>query len=104
MIFSCFTQKLKENVGELLGGGGGGGKGYVAPLPKLLVGPGPLTPPPLPTPMNNDNNNDNYDTDKGKYMYTRVILKEFDLFIALLYFIISFFFYLNSNSQMQTRM
>ena len=30
MIFSCFTYKLKENVGGLLeGGGGGGAKGML---------------------------------------------------------------------------
>ena len=56
MIFSCFTYKLKENVGGLLGGGGGGGsKGYVAPPPafKLWGGGGCLpSPPPLPMPMN----------------------------------------------------
>ena len=44
-FFSCFTQKLKENVGGLLGGGGGG-KGYVAPPPppalKLFGGLAPL--------------------------------------------------------------
>ena len=27
VIFSCFTSKLKEKVGGLLGGGGGGGGG-----------------------------------------------------------------------------
>ena len=51
MIFSCFTWKLKEKVGGLLGGGvlfgGGGGKGYVGPPLKLLG----AWPPPLPTPM-----------------------------------------------------
>ena len=46
MIFSCFIQKLKENVGGLLGGGGA--KGYVAPPPlKLLGGLAPPGPPPL---------------------------------------------------------
>ena len=47
MIFSCFTQKLKEKVGGLLGGGGGGGggKGYVAPPSQILGGAGPPGPP-----------------------------------------------------------
>ena len=52
MIISCFTLKLKEKAGGLLGGGG---KGYVGPPPKLLGGggwpPAPPPPPPLPTPM-----------------------------------------------------
>ena len=49
MNFSCFTKKLKENVGGLLTGGGG--KGYIGPLSNCLGG---LVPPghPLPTPMN----------------------------------------------------
>ena len=49
VMFPCFTSKLKEKVGGLLGGGA---KGYVAPPPplKLLGGPPPLAPP-LPTPM-----------------------------------------------------
>ena len=38
MIFSCFTEKLKEKVGGLLGRGGKGGKGYVVP-PPLVVPP-----------------------------------------------------------------
>ena len=41
MIFSCFTQKLKEKVGGLLEGP----KGMLAPPPKLLGGPGPPWPP-----------------------------------------------------------
>ena len=32
VILSCFTQKLKEKVGGLLGGGGGGAKGMLPPL------------------------------------------------------------------------
>ena len=38
MIFSWFTQKLKEKVGGLLGGGGGA-KGYVGP-PSQIIGGG----------------------------------------------------------------
>ena len=51
VIFSCFTSKLKENVGGLLGGGA---KGYVGPPSQIIGGPGPSCPPPpppLPTPM-----------------------------------------------------
>ena len=45
MIFSSFTEKLKEKAGGLLGGGGGG-RGYVAPLPNYWGGgPGPPGPP-----------------------------------------------------------
>ena len=54
MIFSCFTQKLKEKVGGLLGGGGGGGGGkeYVGPpLSNYWGGAWPPLAPPLPTPM-----------------------------------------------------
>ena len=49
-FFSCFTQKLKEKVGGLLGWGG---KGMLPPPPfKLLRRPPPsMPPPPLPTPM-----------------------------------------------------
>ena len=48
MIFSCFIQKLKENVtGLLRGGGGGGAKGMLPPPPIIGVGGCP----PLPTPM-----------------------------------------------------
>ena len=47
VIFSCFTLKLKKQVGGLLEGGGP--KGYVGPLSNYWEGgwPGP----PLPTPM-----------------------------------------------------
>ena len=49
---TAMTEKLKENVGGLLGGGGG--KGYVGPPPSKIIG-GPGSPPPpgplLPTPM-----------------------------------------------------
>ena len=48
MIFSCFTQKLKEKVGRLFGGGGGGGKGYVGP-PSQIIGGG-VWPPWSPSP------------------------------------------------------
>ena len=44
MIFSCFTQKLKENVGGLLGGGGGGATGMLDPS-QIIGGPGPPAPP-----------------------------------------------------------
>ena len=52
MIFSCFTQKLKEKVGRLFGGGGGGGAKGMLALPLKLLGGG-CGPPglPLPTPM-----------------------------------------------------
>ena len=36
VIFSCFTYKLKENVGGLLGGGGGGAKGMLDSHLKIL--------------------------------------------------------------------
>ena len=45
VIFSCFTQKLKENVGGFMGGC----KGYVASPLKLFGGLPPW--PPLSTPM-----------------------------------------------------
>ena len=54
VIFSCFTQKLKENVGGLLGGRG---KGYVGPPSQIIWGGGgggggwPPPGTPLPTPM-----------------------------------------------------
>ena len=47
MIFSCFTQKLKENVGGLLGG-------QRVCWPPLSNYWGGLAPPPLPTPMLNE--------------------------------------------------
>ena len=38
VISSCFTQKLKTNVGGLLGGGGGGGpKGMLPPPPSHII-------------------------------------------------------------------
>ena len=48
VIFSCFTSKLKEKVGGLLGGP----KGMLAP-PSQIIGGGAWPPlaPPLPTPM-----------------------------------------------------
>ena len=54
MIFSCFTYKLKENVGGLLGGGGGGGGGggvqrVCCPPPRLQIMGGRGLPP-FPTP------------------------------------------------------
>ena len=50
VIFSCFTLKLKENVGGLLGGGEGA-KGML-PLPPFKLF-GERGWPPLPTPMPN---------------------------------------------------
>ena len=50
MIFSCFTEKLKEKVGGLLGGGGG--EGYAGSLscwPPLKLLGGRLLRPPPPT-------------------------------------------------------
>ena len=45
--FSCFTQKLKEKVGGLLGGGA---NGMLPPSSQIIVGACPL-PPSLPTAM-----------------------------------------------------
>ena len=51
MIFSCFTYKLKEKAGGLLGGP----KGMLAPLQNYWGGGGLAPPgPPLPTPMDNE--------------------------------------------------
>ena len=44
VLFSCFTLKLKEKVGGLLGGP----KGILAPLSQITWGPGPPAPPPTP--------------------------------------------------------
>ena len=49
VTFSCFTEKLKEKVGRLLGGGGGGAKGMLPPPLSNYCGRGltPLLPPTL---------------------------------------------------------
>ena len=39
-VFSCFTKKLKEKVGGILGGGEGGAKGMLAPLSNYWGGGG----------------------------------------------------------------
>ena len=46
LFFSCFTWKLKEKVGGLLGGGGGGGGQRVCWPPSQIIGGGGLSPPP----------------------------------------------------------